>query len=63
MNQNTRLFIALAITILVGVGYSIFGEDNRGTYAVIAGPIVALTWIGFSLLGRGETTNSRRDQN
>lgn len=51
MNNNTRLFIALAITMLLGAGYGFMDGDARDTYAKVAGPLVALTWIGYGILG------------
>lgn len=61
MNRNVLLFIALAVTIITGALYNVVGDENRGIYAAVAGPIVALTWIGFGMFGRDDDRRQRQD--
>lgn len=52
MNRNTMSFIALAITILYGVGFAAFDGDVPTAYAAVGGGVVAIAWIAVGMLGR-----------
>lgn len=47
-------FIALAVTILYGVGFAVIGDGARTAYAAIGAGLVAIAWIGAGMLGRDE---------
>lgn len=52
MNRNALVFIALAVSIGFGAGFAAFGNDVPGSYSMLGGPLVALSWIAVGLLGR-----------
>ncbi|WP_374929692.1 hypothetical protein [Kytococcus sedentarius] len=55
MNRQLLLFLALAITIIYGVGFAVI--DERGTYATVGAIVVALSWIAVGMLGKNRTTD------
>jgi hypothetical protein len=61
MNRNTLTFIALAITILYGVGFAAFDGDVPTAYAAIGAGIVALSWIAVGMLSRDSCDGGSRD--
>ncbi|MFC3850805.1 hypothetical protein ACFORJ_11620 [Corynebacterium hansenii] len=52
MDRKILAFIALALTMLYGVGFAVI--DGTGTYAVVGGIIVALAWVAVGVFGRGD---------
>lgn len=58
MDQKTLSFIALAITMLYGVGFAVI--DDRSVYAPVGGVVVALAWIAVGMLpGRRSADRDR----
>ncbi|WP_462417732.1 hypothetical protein [Kytococcus sp. Marseille-QA3725] len=53
MNRNVLTFLALAITIIYGLGFAVL--DDKSTYAVIGAGVVAIAWIAVSMLGRDDS--------
>jgi len=51
MDRRYLSFIALAITMLYGVSFTLFDETPTG-YAAIGGVVVALAWIAVGVFGR-----------
>lgn len=50
MDHKTLSFIALAITMLYGVGFAVV--DDKSVYAPVGGVIVALAWIAVGMFSR-----------
>lgn len=55
MNRQMLVFLALAITIIYGVGFALVG-DARQTWAVAGAAVVALSWIAVGMLGKNDHT-------
>lgn len=51
MDRKVLSFIALAASMLFGVGFAVIDGDKT-TYAVVGGIIVALLWISVGMFGR-----------
>lgn len=58
MRRRVLVFIALAVTILYGVGFAAF-DTTRG-YAAIGAGLVAIIWIAVGLFTRDEHDPPRR---
>lgn len=54
MNRKTLSFIALASSMLYGVGFAAFGSDLPQGYAVIGAAVVALAWIAVGVFGKSD---------
>jgi hypothetical protein len=52
MSQKTLGFIALALSILYGVGFTVIDGDARSGYAAVGGAIVAIAWIATGVFGK-----------
>ena len=52
MNRRVLSFVALAITLLYGIGFAVI--DTNTPYAVVGGVVVALSWVAVGMLGREE---------
>ncbi len=53
MNRKTLAFVALAISMLYGVGFAVFDDPPQG-YAAVGAVVVALSWIAVGTFGRDE---------
>ncbi len=51
MDRKVLVFIALAVSMLYGVGFAVI-DNPGGGYAAAGGVVVALAWIAVGLLGR-----------
>ena len=60
MNRNALVFIALAITVVYGAGYAVFGQNVPGFYPMLGGPIIGLAWIAVGLFGGCRDTSQHR---
>ena len=49
------IFLALAISMLYGAGFSVV-DDPSGGYAQIGAVVVGLSWIGVGMLGRDHSS-------
>lgn len=54
MNRNVLAFVALALSMIFGAGFTVVSASARPGYAVIGGVIVGLAWIAVGMFGRGE---------
>lgn len=54
MNRKTLSFIALAISVLYGAGFAVFGGDTPRGYAAVGAALVALSWVAVGVFGRSE---------
>lgn len=52
MNRRVLTFIALAVTLLYGAGFTLL-RDLTG-YAAVGGVVVALMWIAVGMFGRSD---------
>ena len=59
MNRNTLSFLALAVSMLFGVGFTAVPDAALSSYAAIGGVVVALTWIASGRFGRPEGASHR----
>lgn len=59
MDTKTLSFIAIAVSMIFGVGFTIVSDSARPMYAVIGGVIVALCWIAVGMFGRGGGSRDR----
>ena len=50
MDRRTLSFIALAITMLYGIGFAVI--DDAMPYAAIGGVIVAIAWVAVGVFGQ-----------
>lgn len=57
MNRTYLSFIALALSMFYGAGFSVLDETPRG-YAALGGAVVALAWISVGVFGRDESPRS-----
>ncbi|GAA1482124.1 hypothetical protein GCM10009624_25640 [Gordonia sinesedis] len=57
MDRRTLAFIALAITMLYGVGFAVI--DDAVPYAPIGGVIVALAWVSVGVFGKDKDGEGR----
>ncbi|WP_194928736.1 hypothetical protein [Pseudactinotalea sp. HY158] len=57
MSRRILAFIALAISILYGAGFTLF-RDVDG-YPAVGGAIVALAWIATGMFGRSDDDSRR----
>lgn len=55
MDRKILVFIALAISMLYGAGFSVVDEPSGG-YAQIGAVVVALGWIGVGVFGRDRSS-------
>lgn len=55
MDRRILIFIALAVSMLYGAGFSVV-DDPAGGYAQIGGVVVALGWIAVGVLGRDRSS-------
>lgn len=53
MNRRTLSFVALVLTMVYGVLFAVIGEEQRSTYAIIGGLVVAVAWVSVGAIGRG----------
>lgn len=62
MKRKYLVFIALVITIIYGVSFTLFSSDGPPTaYSAIGGAVVALAWIAVGFFGKDEhETDTRR---
>ena len=51
MHRNALAFLALAVTMIYGVGFALFDTPSQA-YAVGGALLVALCWIAVGALGR-----------
>lgn len=59
MNRRTLSYIALIITVIYGGLFAVLGDDQRATYAVIGGIVVAIAWISVGMFGKDEDASRR----
>lgn len=55
MNRKYLSFIALAVTILFGVGFAIL-DPVPTAYTVGGGAVIAILWIAVGVFGKDETS-------
>ena len=54
MDRRTVSFIALALSMLYGIGFAVIDGD-KGHYAIIGGVVLAIAWMAVGLVGRRES--------
>ena len=54
MTREKLSFVALAVSMLYGVGFAVVGDGARTGYAVVGGVVCALAWIAVGTFGRGD---------
>ena len=59
MKRKNLTFIALAVTILFGVSFTLFSDGPPQGYAPVGGAIVALAWISIGFFGRDDGTDKK----
>lgn len=59
MNRRILSFIALAVSMLYGVGFTVIHHNQA--YATVGGVVVALCWIAVGMLGRDDKRGRDRE--
>ena len=52
ISRKNLSFVAIVLSMLYGVGFAVI--DDKQTYAVIGGVIVAIAWIAVGMFGGDE---------
>lgn len=61
MDRKVLSFIALACSMIYGIGFAVIDDDVRSIWAPIGAGIVALAWIAVGVFGRDSKPRDQID--
>lgn len=54
MDRRTLSFVAIAVSLVYGLGFALVTDGARTAWAVTGAAVVSITWLAVGMLGRDE---------